>query len=60
MHAPQFAADGEPVLARQQQVEQHQARLLARESFDRAIAAFFDRDAQAVLLQVGGRQLRQA
>ena len=48
------------VFARQQQVEQHEARLLARETLDRAIAALFDRHAQAVLLEVGSGQLREA
>ena len=50
----------EAVLARQQQVEQHEARLLAREPFERAIAALLDGDAQAVLLEVGGGELREA
>ena len=48
------------ILAGQQQVEQHEARLLARESFDRAIAALFDRDAQPVLFEIGGGQLGEA
>ena len=60
VHAAQLAADRQAILAGQQQVEQHEAWLLAREPLHGAIAALLDGHTQAVLLEVGSRELREA
>ena len=60
VRAAQLAADGQAILAGQQQVEQHQPRMFLREPLERAIAARFHRDPQAVLPEIGGGELGEA